>query len=194
MVKRLLSISILLTSVLLSSLAMAQFREEGPRINDLGLNDQNFLERQREKIDRIARLQLGSQLRGDLRDLTVLQQIIDRKLIPTTNTEDLQALGAVLGEVMRADVPSLEWKIYEDKIGRSRALCARGTQECLFPITMLSRRIEVGLFTRRLWRSWIPMSPRFPTVAARRDVCAANNFQPRPSPAEAGLFVFSRIN
>jgi len=145
MVKRLLSISILLTSVLLSSLAMAQFREEGPRINDLGLNDQNFLERQREKIDRIARLQLGSQLRGDLRDLTVLQQIIDRKLIPTTNTEDLQALGAVLGEVMRADVPSLEWKIYEDKIGRSRALCARGTQECLFPITMLSRRIEVGL-------------------------------------------------
>lgn len=146
MVKRLLSItSLLIGGLLLNGAALAQFREEGPRIEDLGLNDRTFLERQREKIDRIARLQLGSQLRGDLRDLQVLQQIIDRQMIPASDTESLQALGAVLGEVMLADVPSLEWKVYEDEVGRSRALCAKGTKECLFPITMLSRRIEVGL-------------------------------------------------
>jgi len=38
----------------------------------------------------------------------------------------------------------LHWVIYEDNIGRSRALRYRETENYLFPMTMISRRREVG--------------------------------------------------
>lgn len=114
-------------------------------IEDLGWMDRNYLEKQVEKIDTLARTRLGTELRRDLSDLTVLQQIVDRELIGSKDIEGLQALGAVMANIMLIDVPSLEWKIYKDSVGRSRALCAKNTQECLFPMTMLSRRMEVGL-------------------------------------------------
>lgn len=114
-------------------------------IEDLGWMDRNYLAQQVEKIDTLARTRLGTELRSDLSDLTVLQQIVDRELIGSKDTESLQALGAVMANIMLIDVPSLEWKIYKDSVGRSRALCAKNTKECLFPMTMLSRRMEVGL-------------------------------------------------
>lgn len=133
----------LLLLLVVSQLAFAQ----DPKfvIEDLGWMDRNYLEKQVEKIDSLARARLGTQLRNNLDDLATLQQIIDRELISNKDTEGLQALGAVMANLMLLDVPSLEWKIYKDSVGRSRALCVKKTQVCLFPITMLSRRIEVGL-------------------------------------------------
>lgn len=140
MVKRLSIIALLL----LSPLAAAQPAQKLV-IEDLGLTDHSYLERQVERIDEMARTELGTQLRNDYGDLAVLQQIVDRDLIDSEDTEGLQALGAVMAKLMLRDVPSLEWKIYKDHLGRSRALCAKQTLECLFPITMLSRRMEKGL-------------------------------------------------
>ncbi len=114
-------------------------------IEDLSWADRNYLEKQVATIDELARIQLGTQVRQKLSDLDLLQRIVDRGLIPQTDVQDLQAMGVVLGNVMIADIPTLEWKVYEDSIGRSRALCVRGTRECLFPITMLSRRMEKGV-------------------------------------------------
>jgi len=114
-------------------------------IEELGWTDRSYLERQIADIDQLARTKLGVQLNQTLDDLNILQTIVDRELIARDDTEGLQALGAVMGQLMLLDVPSLEWKIYTDAVGRSRALCAKNTQECLFPITMLSRRMEVGL-------------------------------------------------
>lgn len=119
--------------------------EETVRIDEFGWGDRNYLEKQVASIDQLARTELGTQVRQDLGDLELLQRIVDRSLIEKDDTAALQAMGAVLGNVMTTDIPALEWKVYEDKLGRSRALCAKGTRECLFPITMLSRRMEVGL-------------------------------------------------
>ncbi len=114
-------------------------------IEDLAWMDRNHIAQQVERVDELARTRVGSQIREDLSDLTTLQRIVDRELVPQDDRLTLQALGAVMGNVMAAEVDKLEWKVYEDKRGRSRALCVEGTEECLFPITMLSRRMEVGL-------------------------------------------------
>lgn len=115
------------------------------KISDFAWIDRNHMEQQVKRIDDLARTRVGSQVRGDRTDLETLQRIIDRDLIDKDDSLELQALGAVLGNVMAAEIDELEWKIYEDEKGRSRALCVENTQECLFPITMLSRRMSVGL-------------------------------------------------
>ncbi|UTF60455.1 DUF3806 domain-containing protein [Gilvimarinus sp. DA14] len=114
-------------------------------ISDLSWTDESFLSQQRARIDRLARENLGSQIRGDKSDLSTLQRIIDRELVKKDDTITQQALGVVLGDVMLKDEQELTWKVYEDKVGRSRALCAMSVEECLFPVTMLSRRMRVGL-------------------------------------------------
>ena len=38
----------------------------------------------------------------------------------------------------------MDWVVYRDKKGRSRALRYRATDVFLFPVTMISRRYEVG--------------------------------------------------
>ena len=41
----------------------------------------------------------------------------------------------------------MHWVIYEDQVGRSRALRYRDSDDFLFPMTMISRRREVGNLT-----------------------------------------------
>lgn len=131
---------------LLLSAAWPCAQTDGPvEIGDIGWMDRNYMEQQVAKIETIARTKLGSRLRGDTSDLDTLQRIVDRDLIERDDLSRLQAMGVVLGNVMAAEVPKLQWKVYEDQKGRSRALCVEGARECLFPVTMLSRRIEVGL-------------------------------------------------
>lgn len=115
------------------------------KISEMGWVDHNFINKQVASIDELARKNLGTEVRQNLSDLELLQRIVDNGLIDQDDTQQLQAMGAVLGNVMTADVPALEWKIYEDNVGRSRALCAKGSDQCLFPMTMLSRRMETGL-------------------------------------------------
>lgn len=114
-------------------------------ISDFSWMDRNHMAQQVKKVDDLARQGVGSQIREDKSDLDTLQRIVDRDLVAQDNPLLMQAMGAVLGNVMAGEVKELEWKIYEDNRGRSRALCVEGTDDCLFPITMLSRRMEVGL-------------------------------------------------
>ena len=52
-------------------------------------------------------------------------------------------MGVIMGDLLAADL-DMHWIVYEDKIGRSRALRYRDTEEYLFPVTMISRRREAG--------------------------------------------------
>ncbi len=115
-----------------------------PRIQELTWMDRNHLTQQRETIDGLARFEFGRPVRGDKSDLRLLQRFVDEKLIDPDEIQKLQALGAVLGDVYVQEY-DLVWRSYEDEKGRSRAVCVEGTINCLFPITMLSRRITAGL-------------------------------------------------
>jgi hypothetical protein len=114
-------------------------------IADLDWMDKNKMDKEVTIVTDLAQSKLGAALRKDLSDLQTLQRIIDNDLVERDDFKTQQAMGVVMGYVLLADFPqALEWKVYRDKIGRSRALCVKGTQECLFPVTMLSRRMEVG--------------------------------------------------
>lgn len=123
----------------------AQSSSNTVSIRDLGWIDENQMEQDTTKLNELALTKIGTPIRRDLGDLDTLQKLLDQNLIPKDDYKTQQAMGIVLGNVMQADFPdTFVWKIYEDSIGRSRALCVNQTSHCLFPITMLSRRIELG--------------------------------------------------
>ena len=115
-------------------------------IEDLGWMDKNKMQQQEDQINALAKSKLGLTIHKNWDDIALLQQIIDRKLVTTNDSSTQEAMGVVLGNIMQADFPShLQWKIYKDKLGRSKALCIKGTEECLFPVTMLSRRMRLEM-------------------------------------------------
>ncbi len=138
-------VMISLTLVALNSAGVhAQEPKKDITFSELSWMDNNHMVKQRELIDDIARLQLGTQLQGNKKDLETLQRIVYRSLIKKDERIKLQALGVVLGDIFVHEL-GLQWTIFEDKFGRSRAVCIPNSENCLFPITMLSRRMEVGL-------------------------------------------------
>lgn len=135
----------LLITCCFSSSAWA-INDDAPKVE---IRDLNYLEtqqnaRQIAMIDDLGRLKLGQPVRGNKDDLELLQRIINLGLVEKDDTLTQQAMGVVLGDVLVREL-GLQWKSYTDQLGESRAACAPNTQECLFPVTMLSRRMAVGL-------------------------------------------------
>lgn len=128
----------------IASKVLAQ-HEEGPSIRPLNWLNENFLERQRKSINEKVATHFGRKLQGNMKDIAILQRIVDEGIIPKDETQELQALGAVLGDVFVHEIKEFEWVIYEDELGATQAVCIKKSKNCLFPITMLSRRMEVGL-------------------------------------------------
>jgi hypothetical protein len=50
-------------------------------------------------------------------------------------------MGVVMGDLLSREL-DMPWVIYEDELGRSRALRVGETDYLLFPVTMISRRYE----------------------------------------------------
>lgn len=145
------NIAATLSLILIPSLTLADgglFDGEGdsqwPEVSELGTGDERYLASQVELIDELGRQKLGTPVRNNMGDIQLLQRISYRGLIERDDKQTLQAMGAVLGNLM-VQKDGLSWKVYEDERGRSRAVCALDTDKCLFPITMLSRRIKAGL-------------------------------------------------
>lgn len=132
----------LATLCLSSSLSLAQ--PEFPRIEELKWVDEGYLERQRSYVDQLGRSEFGTRVRGDKSDIRLLQRILDAELINQTQTKELQALGVVLGDVYTSE-HNLEWRTFTDEYGKSRAVCMPGTENCLFPITMIYKRVIIGV-------------------------------------------------
>jgi len=75
--------------------------------------------------------------------LRLLQVILDAKWIDAEETYKLQCLGITFGDAL-AQKHSLEWVMVEDEYGRDPAIRYPGTTVILFPLTMISKRIERG--------------------------------------------------
>jgi hypothetical protein len=106
--------------------------------------DLQFMAQQRQSVQDLAASNLGRQFSGDKdRDLDLLQTLLDKQLVRSDQVRELQALGVILGDLLASDL-GMHWVIYEDRVGRSRALRYQESENYLFPITMISRRREVG--------------------------------------------------
>ena len=113
------------------------------RTEQLSTLDQQYMETQRERVNDLAMRHLNQKLARDKSDLKLLQELLDKGVVRGDDSETLQAMGVVMGDLLKQE-HGLLWIIYIDKLGRSRALEVPGTREYLFPITMISRRVEVG--------------------------------------------------
>jgi hypothetical protein len=84
-----------------------------------------------------------AKLKHDEDDLRWLQRLVDEKAVGPTQTYELQCLGAALGQVF-ATKTLLRWVVVEDESGRDLALEYPGTSVIVFPLTMISKRVEDG--------------------------------------------------
>ncbi len=131
-------------AALIALLSLGAMAEQAPRVSSLGGIDREFMAQQRSRIDDLARFNLGRQLRDEkTNDLDILQVLLDRRLVRADQSLELQAMGVVMGNLLAAEL-DMTWVIYEDRYGRSRALKMKTSENYLFPITMISRRAEVG--------------------------------------------------
>ena len=143
-----------------------------PKINELSWINYQFMDRQRETIANLSQIHYGKRIRSDKHDLDTLQRIVDDGLIEKDETRDLQALGVILGDIYLREHDDLVWRVYEDELGKSFAVCVGSTEHCLFPLTMLSRRIEVGAKpdVHMVYdKGWQAIKKQLPRVPFQRD-------------------------
>lgn len=141
MTKWLISVLLVLSCCFSGTVMAQQWRTEA-----LTYNDQQYMAKQRESIDDLARRHFGRQLNGDkYNDIAVMQRLLDEKIVGSKDVVQLQAMGIILGQLLKAE-KGLGWMIYVDRYGRSRALQVPGfDKDFIFPATQISRKVEVGL-------------------------------------------------
>ena len=113
-------------------------------ITELSYLDRRYMDQQRDSVMELTATRLGRRLNGDTdNDLELLQMLLDRDVVRPDMTRELQAMGIVLGDLLAKDL-DMHWLVYEDNMGRTRALRYRDTDNFLFPATMIARRQEAG--------------------------------------------------
>ena len=120
------------------------------RISKLTNVDREFMAQQRTLLQDLAARNLGRQFQGQRdrdRDLELLQTLLDRRVVRPEQTRELQAMGLIMGDLLATEL-DMHWVIYEDRVGRSRALRYKESDDFLFPMTMISRRREADNRTR----------------------------------------------
>jgi len=134
---------VILTMLLGATDLRAQREETYPKIEALNTARIENMAYQKRLIDELWRRHMGTQIRGDMRDIASLQRFIDEELYDKSNHQQLLGLGFILGDIW-VNKYGLEWKIYIDRKGKSTAVCVDDTPACLFVATMISRRLEGG--------------------------------------------------
>lgn len=86
----------------------------------------------------------GATLDKSPRDLDLIQELLDRRILSPAQTYELQCLGVVLGRVLAENVPELDWAIVDDEYGRDPTIRYLNTSLTLNVLTMISKRFEDG--------------------------------------------------
>ena len=141
--RRLLALFVLSALSLCTSWSVAQSPNFDVLIEPLTAVDRQFMAEQRMRVEQLAN-RSGRGLTGVAdRDLDTLQRILDERMVPAEDTLTLQAMGVVFGDLLGERL-DMDWVVYRDSKGRSRALRYRQIDVYLFPVTMISRRQEGG--------------------------------------------------
>ncbi|MEH6585616.1 MAG: DUF3806 domain-containing protein [Halioglobus sp.] len=112
-------------------------------VSNLTQVDLQYMQQQRALLGDLTARHFGRQFNGSRdNDLGLLQRLLDQELVRNDQTRELQAMGIIMGDLLAAEL-GMDWVVYEDRLGRSRALRYKETDSYLFPATMISRRRAV---------------------------------------------------
>ena len=75
--------------------------------------------------------------------LGLLRAILEAGLFGPTHTYELQCMGVVFGDVFVL-VCGWEWSMVTDELGRDPCIRVPSSSIVLYPLTMISKRIELG--------------------------------------------------
>jgi len=87
---------------------------------------------------------LGEDLDGTRNDLVLIQRVLDQGVVEREATYTLQALGLAFGRTFLNEFPDYDWWMVEDEYGRDPAIRYKETTLLVFPMTMISKRVEDG--------------------------------------------------
>jgi hypothetical protein len=76
-------------------------------------------------------------------DLQLAQRLLDDNAVRREDTLELQCLGVMLGNVFAANT-SMRWAGVENEFGKMLALHSDEIKFMLYPLTMISKRVEDG--------------------------------------------------
>jgi hypothetical protein len=108
-------------------------------------SDHKYLALSRQRLTQKTQTFFGTQFHGThAHDMALLQRLLDEKKIAADQRQLLQDMGVILADVILREF-NMKWVIYYDQYGRSRALQLKHSDYFFFPITMISRRAEIGL-------------------------------------------------
>ena len=117
----------------------------GQKIEPLSADDAERIAKQRGVIERYlggdaANLEKYKTAVGKL---GLLRALLERKIFQPTQTYELQCMGIVLGDALVLHC-GVEWRAVEDQYGRDPCVQIPGSTVVLFPLTMISKRVEKG--------------------------------------------------
>jgi hypothetical protein len=117
---------------------------EGQQVTAPTHGDQERLAKQRAIVEKYLGDERSRQnYKSAAGKLGLLRALIEQRVFRAHQTYELQSMGVVLGDAFAQEL-KMEWVIVEDSFGRDPALRLPRTSIIIFPLTMISKRIERG--------------------------------------------------
>lgn len=114
------------------------------RILDLNNADTNRLVEQRAVVEKyLGDPDSREKYKKPAGKLGILRALLEAKVFKSSQTYELQCMGIVLGDVFVEDM-GFRWIMVQDRHGRDPAIQYKQTSVILYPLTMISKRIERG--------------------------------------------------
>ena len=101
-----------------------------------------------ERVSEVLNIQASEldALHEKNRTVPLIQEILDEELYSKEQTYELQSLGLALGDYIQYQFSGFKWGIVRDEYGRDLCLNHQEQSIVIFPLTMISKRIEDGEF------------------------------------------------
>lgn len=100
--------------------------------------------KQREFVAALVAKNLAGKLTATAADFTLLQSIVDKRLLRPDQTWELQALGICYGDALVEYVPGLKWTQVTDEYGTDPTLRFKDSSIQINALTSISKRVERG--------------------------------------------------
>ncbi|MGH9753143.1 MAG: DUF3806 domain-containing protein [Blastocatellia bacterium] len=118
--------------------------QDEQRISELTDEDTAAMAQQRSLIESYLGNEESRQKYGKpVGKLGLLRALLENKVFSPEQTYELQSMGVVLGDAFAREL-GMEWIVVENSDGRTPALRYPNTTIIIYPITMISKRIEAG--------------------------------------------------